>query len=409
MVLRGADCDRRRDPRRGVAALRRVRAPDGRGRPGPGAARAAGRPASAEPAAPDAAGQRPEGSARGGRGAAPWRGTGRRTARRVPDSNRARQTADRRARCSSARPDDRCRPACSRTWRWYWYSRSTIALCAASASAQPISREPAGPPAAEKPAILREVGIDQRLDERVPLDLPFRDEHGRQVRLGEYFGTRPVVLALVYYECPMLCTQVLNGLVSALGVLSLDVGREFDVVAVSFDPAEGPGLAMAKKRVVPRTLRASRDRRGLALSDRRAGIDRAADESRRVSLRVRPGTGPVRARRRDHDPHAVGGHLPVLLRHRVRPARRAARHRGSVREPRGIHRRPDSAALLSLRPVDRPLRLRRADAGPDRRDSDGRGIRVVSLVRTKRQRSPAEAGRYSETWRRRSSDPARTM
>jgi protein SCO1/2 len=125
---------------------------------------------------------------------------------------------------------------------------ATVLLLAASAAAQPLSNQPGGPPAGEKPAILRDIGIDQRLDERVPLDLPFRDEDGRDVRLGDYFGERPVVLALVYYECPMLCTQVLNGLVSALTVLSLSAGREFDVVAVSFDPAEGPGLAMAKKR-----------------------------------------------------------------------------------------------------------------------------------------------------------------
>jgi protein SCO1 len=127
-------------------------------------------------------------------------------------------------------------------------SMVTVVLCAASASAQPLSRQPGGPPASEQPAILREVGIDQRLSERLPLDLPFRDEEGRDVRLGEYFGRRPVVLALVYYECPMLCTQVLNGLVRALTVLSFDVGREFDVVAVSFDPTEGPGLARAKKQ-----------------------------------------------------------------------------------------------------------------------------------------------------------------
>jgi protein SCO1/2 len=65
--------------------------------------------------------------------------------------------------------------------------------------------------------------------------------------IGDYFGKRPVVLALVYYECPMLCTQVLNGLVSALGVLNFEAGREFDVVAVSFNPKEGPGLASQKK------------------------------------------------------------------------------------------------------------------------------------------------------------------
>jgi protein SCO1/2 len=77
--------------------------------------------------------------------------------------------------------------------------------------------------------------------------LPFVDESGRRVELGEFFGKRPVILALVYYECPMLCTQVLNGLVTALGVMNFEPGREFDVVAVSFNPKEGPGLASQKK------------------------------------------------------------------------------------------------------------------------------------------------------------------
>jgi protein SCO1 len=106
------------------------------------------------------------------------------------------------------------------------------------------------PAAAEVPVVpeaLRGIGIDQRLDESVPLDLTFRDETGETVRLGSYFGSRPVVLALVYYECPMLCTLVLNGLISSLKALSFDAGREFDVVAVSFDPEETPELAAAKK------------------------------------------------------------------------------------------------------------------------------------------------------------------
>ncbi len=68
------------------------------------------------------------------------------------------------------------------------------------------------------------------------------------MRLGEYFGKRPVVLALVYYECPMLCTQVLNGLVSALGVMNFEVGREFDVVAVSINPKEGPAWRRRRRR-----------------------------------------------------------------------------------------------------------------------------------------------------------------
>jgi protein SCO1 len=104
-----------------------------------------------------------------------------------------------------------------------------------------------GQPASAKPGILNEIGIDQRIGNQLPLDLPFTDETGRTVRLGEYFGRRPVILALVYYECPMLCTQVLNGLVSALGVMNFEAGREFDVVAVSFNPKEGPGLASQKK------------------------------------------------------------------------------------------------------------------------------------------------------------------
>jgi protein SCO1 len=97
------------------------------------------------------------------------------------------------------------------------------------------------------PAPLREIGFDQNLDQPLPLDTAFRDEQGRTVHVGEYFGSRPVVLAFVYYECPMLCTQVLNAITSTLGVLSLDSGSEFELVMVSFDPRETPAQA-AKKR-----------------------------------------------------------------------------------------------------------------------------------------------------------------
>ncbi len=99
----------------------------------------------------------------------------------------------------------------------------------------------------QKPEILKEIGIDQRLNESLPLDIPFRDEAGRTVALRDFFGKRPVVLALVYYNCPMLCTQVLNGLVGALNVTSLEAGRDFDVLAVSFDTRETPAMAAAKK------------------------------------------------------------------------------------------------------------------------------------------------------------------
>jgi protein SCO1/2 len=96
--------------------------------------------------------------------------------------------------------------------------------------------------------MLREVGIEQRLGQQLPLDALFSDELGRPVRLGQYFGRRPVILVLAYYNCPMLCTQVFNGLVSSLRVVSFDAGKEFDVVAVSFDPRDRPADAAAKKK-----------------------------------------------------------------------------------------------------------------------------------------------------------------
>lgn len=96
--------------------------------------------------------------------------------------------------------------------------------------------------------MLENVGIDQRLGEQLPLDVTFRDENGNSVRLGDYFGKKPVVLSLVYYSCPMLCNQVLNGMTSALDVISFDIGKEFEVVTVSFDPRETPELAREKKQ-----------------------------------------------------------------------------------------------------------------------------------------------------------------
>lgn len=97
------------------------------------------------------------------------------------------------------------------------------------------------------PPIVRDAGIDQRLNDQVPLDLPFLDETGRAVHLADYVGQRPVVLALVYYECPMLCTQVLNGLTACLKTLKFDAGKDYEVVVVSFNPKDTFELAAAKK------------------------------------------------------------------------------------------------------------------------------------------------------------------
>jgi len=98
-----------------------------------------------------------------------------------------------------------------------------------------------------KPPLLQNVGIDQRLNEPIPLDVPFRDELGRTVFLKEYFHGKPVILSLVYYECPMLCNQLLNGLTGSLKALAFTAGKEFDIITVSFNPREGPSLASAKK------------------------------------------------------------------------------------------------------------------------------------------------------------------
>jgi protein SCO1/2 len=101
----------------------------------------------------------------------------------------------------------------------------------------------------DRPTPLKNVTIEQRLDAQIPLDTTFRDENGRTVPLGSYFGKRPVVLALVYYQCPMLCTQILNGIVRAARVMTLEPGKDYDVVALSFDAREGPSDASAKKAV----------------------------------------------------------------------------------------------------------------------------------------------------------------
>ena len=97
-----------------------------------------------------------------------------------------------------------------------------------------------------RPPILRQVSIEQRLGRTLPLDTVSGTSR-RLVKLGDYFGRRPVVLVLAYYDCPMLCTQVLNGLVSAMRILSFDAGRDYDVVTVSFDPRDDPSDARAKK------------------------------------------------------------------------------------------------------------------------------------------------------------------
>lgn len=99
----------------------------------------------------------------------------------------------------------------------------------------------------DRPVPLQKVKIDQRLNSQVPLNSVFRDETGKEVKLGDYFGKRPVLMALVYYQCPMLCTQILQGMTRSLKLVSFNPGQEFDVVVISFDARDKPALAAAKK------------------------------------------------------------------------------------------------------------------------------------------------------------------
>ncbi len=99
------------------------------------------------------------------------------------------------------------------------------------------------------PPLLQGIGIDQKLNEQVPLDLQFRDETGKAVTLGDYFGKKPVILSLVYFDCPMLCTMAENGLLHSLQEVKFSVGNQFDVLTVSFDPHDSAELAAAKKAV----------------------------------------------------------------------------------------------------------------------------------------------------------------
>lgn len=157
---------------------------------------------------------------------------------------------------------------------------SVLALVATPAFAQrqPVSVPLPGTPASEQLAVLKGVRIDQKLDAPVPLDLSFVDEAGRDVTLGQYFGKRPVVLALVYYQCPMLCTLVLDGLTSAIGTMSLTAGKDFDVVVVSFNPGEPPSLAAnSKANIVKRYGRTGTDGGFHFLTGREASIQKLAD------------------------------------------------------------------------------------------------------------------------------------
>jgi protein SCO1/2 len=112
-------------------------------------------------------------------------------------------------------------------------------VAASSASAQQLTT----------PAILNRVSITQNLNAQIPRDLVFRDETGKSVRIGDFFGQKPILLSLVYFDCPALCTEVLNGELRTMKAISLDLGKDFEAVTVSFEPKDTPELAQAKRDV----------------------------------------------------------------------------------------------------------------------------------------------------------------
>lgn len=134
-------------------------------------------------------------------------------------------------------------------------------------------RADAGVPASQPVPILKEIGIDQHPDAQIPMDLEFSDESGAPVKLQSLFKQRPVVMALVYYGCPMLCTQVLNGLAGSLQGLTLSAGQDYDVIVVSFDPGETPAMARDKKdQFVRRYIRSANQDQIHFLTGREASI-----------------------------------------------------------------------------------------------------------------------------------------
>ncbi len=156
--------------------------------------------------------------------------------------------------------------------------------------AQPPAIDDAAPmQGAERAAghFSRMLSLDQKLGDAIPLDLTFRDEHGQPVVLRSFFGSKPVILTLVYYSCPMLCTQVLNAVTRSVKLISLNMGDDYEIVTVSIDPSERPVLAEAKHAALCRDVRAAGRGDGLAFFDRGRGADQATRGGGGISLCVR--------------------------------------------------------------------------------------------------------------------------
>ncbi len=138
------------------------------------------------------------------------------------------------------------RPRCRRVFLLTVCVLFTISSLASAQLATYDQNASYSKPASENP--FANIGLDQRLNEQLPLMLSFRDETGKTVQLGDYFGEKPVILSFAYYDCPMLCTLVINGLIRTLRTLSFSAGKEFNVVTVSFNPKDTPPMAATKRQ-----------------------------------------------------------------------------------------------------------------------------------------------------------------
>ena len=181
----------------------------------------------------------------------------------------------------------------------------------------------------------KSIGIDQKLGDQIPLDLEFTDSNGKRTALRQYFGKKPIVLTLVYYECPMLCTQVLNSLLRAMNVLSFGIGTDFDVLTISVDPGETPELAAAKKAEYSKNYRGRDGSTGWHFLT--GGEDQIKQLAAAVGFRYEydEDTRPVHPRQRLDGADAGRQTGALSIRHRLPSARLAL---GPRRSSRRCHR-----------------------------------------------------------------------
>ncbi len=225
-----------------------------------------------------------------------------------------------------------------------------VAAAAFVAAAQQM-----GIPAATVPMMVQGVGIDQNLNAQLPLELTFRDETGQTVRLGQYFREKPVVLALVYYECPGLCDLILNGLSHTMQQISLNVGTDYDVVTVSFNPKETWQLAQAKKaNYVEKYSRPGAKQGWHFLTGDQAKIKTLADT---VGFHYKYDPSPNSSRMPAPSCDYAGRQdLALLLRDRLQPARLPPGPGGSFGQQDRLTGRPGAVVLLPLRSHHRKIR-----------------------------------------------------